>query len=83
MYGKVIHGYLRSSKVEYQTEEEYFKAGYKPVEFTPCPDAPSGYDYVVGWEETDEAIVQTWTLVELPDDIDDSEAFGIIFGGAE
>lgn len=83
MYGKVIHGCLRSSKVEYQTEEEYIKAGYKPVEFTPRPVPPSGYDYMVGWEEQDNEIVQTWHLVELPDEVDEAEAFDIIFGGAE
>ena len=36
--------------------------------------------YDAGWEEQADAIVQTWTLVHLPDDVDDAEAFDIIFG---
>lgn len=64
--------------------EMYLAAGYKPVTFTEPPgDPPVGYTYEGGWEETEEAIVQTWTLVELPDDIDDAEALEIILGGAE
>ena len=63
--------------------EMYAAQGWKPVVFTEPPEAPSGYYYESSWEEQDDAIVQTWTLVELPDDIDDAEAFDIIFGGAE
>ena len=64
--------------------EMYAEQGWKPVTFTEPPsDPPQGYTYESSWEEQDDAIVQTWTLVELPDDIDEAEAFDIIFGGAE
>ena len=63
--------------------EMYLAAGYKPVTFTDAPEAPSGYYYESGWEEQDDAIVQVWTLTPLPDDIDEAEAYDIIFGGAE
>lgn len=92
MYGKLIDGNLRvapkvltgEGTIVYNPPAEmYLQAGYKPVTFTPEPgDAPTGYVYVPGWEETDEAIIQTWTLEEEPD-IDEAEAFDIIFGGAE
>ncbi len=56
--------------------------GYKPVNYTDPPDdPPQGYIYAPGWEEQADAIVQTWTLVEAPDDISDSEALKIILGG--
>ena len=61
--------------------EMYLAQGWKPVRFTEPPEAPSGYFYADGWEEQEEEIVQTWTLTPLPDDIDDAEAFDIIFGG--
>lgn len=42
-------------------------AGYKPVEYTDPPgEAPEGWEYVPGWEDQGENIVQTWTLQELP-----------------
>ena len=61
--------------------EMYLAQGWKPVQFTDAPEAPTGYYYESGWEETAESIVQTWTLVPLPDDIDEAEAYNIIFGG--
>lgn len=64
-------------------ESMYLAQGWKPVEFTDAPEAPEGFYYESGWEETTESIVQTWTLAPLPDDIDDADAFDIIFGGAE
>jgi hypothetical protein len=63
--------------------ELYLANGYLPVEFTDAPEAPDGYHYESGWEQTEEAIAQTWTVVKDPDDIDEAEAFDIIFGGAE
>lgn len=92
-YGKLIDGELQFAPrklngdgvVVYNPPEAmYREQGYKPVEFTDAPDnPPEGYYYESGWEETEEAIVQTWTLVKLPDEVDDAEAFDIIFGGAE
>ena len=91
-YGKLESGHLRYApkvlpgegvNVYNPPAEMYAEQGWKPVEFTPTPEAPTGYHYESGWEETEDAIVQTWTLVKDPDDIDDAEAFDIIFGGAE
>lgn len=61
--------------------EMYLAQGWKPVTFVDPPEAPSGYYYESGWEEQTDAIMQTWTLTPLPDDIDDGEAYDIIFGG--
>lgn len=92
MYAKLIDGALQiapkklpgDGTIVYNPPAEmYLAAGYKPVTFTDAPEAPEGYYYESGWEETAEAIVQTWTLTPLPDDIDGAEAYNIIFGGAE
>lgn len=92
MYGKLIDGDLRIAPkklpgdgvVVYNPPAEmYREQGWKPVVFTDAPEAPEGYACECGWEEQTESIVQTWTLVPLPDDIDDAEAFDIIFGGVE
>ncbi len=92
MYGKLIDGALQIAPkklpgdgviVYNPPEEMYREQGWKPVTFVDPPEAPSGYYYESGWEERDDAIVQTWTQTPLPDDIDDAEAYGIIFGGAE
>lgn len=92
MYGKLIDGNLKIAPrklngdgvVVYNPPEAMYRAaGYKPVKFTDAPEAPEGYYYESGWEEQDDAIVQTWTLTPLPDDIDEAEAYDIIFGGGD
>lgn len=92
MYGKLSYGNLTIAPrklngdgviVYNPPEAMYREHGYKPVEFTDAPEAPEGYTYDSAWEETADSIVQTWTLVPLPDDIDDAEAYNIIFGGTE
>lgn len=93
MYGKLIDNELHSAprslpgdgvNVWNPTAEMYLSAGYKPVTFTTAPDnPPEGYHYEARWEEQTEDILQIWILVESPDDIDEAEAFDIIFGGAE
>lgn len=92
MYGKLIDGNLQIAPKHLDTPdyhvynpsaELYAERGYKPVTFTDEPEAPTGYYYESGWEETETEIVQTWALVELPDEVDDAEAFSIIFGGEE
>ena len=55
--------------------------GYKPVTCTEPPEVEEGYIAVPGWEETEETIVQTWTMVEEPDEVDDQRAMEILFGG--
>lgn len=91
MYGKLIDGelYIAPKKlngdgviVYNPPAEMYLEQGWKPIEYTDPPEAPSGYYYESGWEEQTDAIVQTWTLTPLPDDIDEAEAYDIIFGGS-
>lgn len=90
MYAKLIDGVLQIAPkklpgdgviVYNPPESMYREQGWKPVQYTDPPEAPSGYYYESGWEEQTDAIVQVWTLTPLPDDIDDAEAYGIIFGG--
>ena len=92
MYGKLIEGALQIAPKKLPGDgviiynppaEMYLEQGWKPVQYTDPPEAPSGYYYESGWEETAEVIVQTWALTPLPDDIDEAEAYDIIFGGAE
>lgn len=92
MYAKLIDGALNIAPkklsgdgvVVYNPPESmYREQGWKPVTFTDEPEAPEGFYYESGWEEQTDAIVQTWTLTPLPDDIDEAEAYDIIFGGAE
>lgn len=92
MYGKLIDGAILYAPkklngvgvVVYNPPAEmYLEQGWLPVTFVDPPEAPSGYYYESGWSEDEDAIVQTWTLTPLPDDIDGAEAYDIIFGGAE
>ena len=83
MYAKLRSGYLISATENLPTKEDYIAAGYKPVVFIPRPENSGSNGYTVGWKEQEDAIVQTWTLVPLPDDIDEAEAYDIIFGGAK
>jgi len=92
MYAKLIDGNLHIAPrklpgdgvIVYNPPAEMYAAqGWKPVRFTETPEAPDGYYYEPGWEEQTDAIVQTWTLAPLPDDIDVAEVYDIIFGGAE
>ena len=93
MYGKLIDNELKAAppklpgngvNVWNPPAEMYLEQGWKPVTFNDPPDdAPEGYHYENGWEENESAIVQTWTLVESPDDIDEAEAWEILFGEGE
>ena len=56
--------------------------GWLPVVYTNPPGAPEGYHYEPNYTEDDGEIVQSWVLVEDPDDISDGEALEIIMGGA-
>ena len=91
MYGKLIKGELQIAPKKLNGDgvvvynppaEMYLEQGWKPIEYTEQPDdPPSGYYYESGWEEQTDEIVQIWTLTPLPDDIDEAEAYDIIFGG--
>lgn len=92
MYGRLIGGILTTAPKKLEINgswvwnapsKDYIEQGWKPVQFTEAPEAPEGYYYKSGWEETETKIVQTWDAKPLPDDIDEAEAFNIIFGGAE
>lgn len=73
---------IGENRVWNPTGEMYEAAGYKKVIFTDPPETEEGYHAESGWEEQADKIVQVWTVVKDPDDIDDAEAFDIIFGGA-
>ena len=62
-------------------DEVYAEQGYKVVQYTDPPEVEPGYIAVPGWEETDNAIVQTWTIEEEPDEVDAERAMDILFGG--
>lgn len=90
MYGKLVNNALiiaprklpsGDNTVYNPPAELYLAQGWLPVEYTESPEAPEDYYYEPGWEQTEDAIVQTWTLTPMPDDIDEAEAFDIIFGG--
>lgn len=57
--------------------------GYKPVRYTEAPTPEPGYIAVQGWEETPEAIVQTWSEEPEPDEISEDRAYRIITGEEE
>lgn len=91
MYAKLIDGALQTAPKHITVDnvniwnastETMLSQGWKLVVFTDAPKAPEGYYYESGWEEKDNTIVQTWTLVEITD-IDDTEALNIILGGTE
>lgn len=55
--------------------------GYKPVRYTAAPEPEAGFTAVPGWEEQEEALVQTWTL-EPEDELTEAELLSILLGGA-
>ncbi len=90
MYGKLINDIVSVAPNHIDTAdyhiynpsaELYLEHGYKLVVYTDAPEAPTGYYYESGWTETETEIVQTWTQEPLPDEVDEAEAFEIIFGG--
>ncbi len=92
MYAKLINGNLTiapkmltigTNHVWNASAADYAAQGWLPVEYTDAPEAPDGFYYESGWAEEEDAIVQTWTMVKLPDDIPDDEAMAIILGGDE
>lgn len=61
--------------------EVYAEQGCKPVVYADPPETEPGFVAVPGWAETDEAIIQTWTAEEEPDEVDADRAMEILFGG--
>lgn len=75
MYAKYIDGVLTSAPrkikdgntVTYNpTAEMLTVLGYKPVTYTEEPEQVEGYYYEMTWTETEDEIVQGWTMVEDP-----------------
>jgi hypothetical protein len=82
MYGKFENGRFVRSPYRI-TEAEAIRQGFKPVVLTPAPETDDEH-YPVEWlEETETEIIRHWNVEEIPadDDIDEAEAFNIIFGG--
>ena len=88
-YGKLIHGEVdfaprmlrEGDYTTYNPPVEMIKEhGYKPIQYTASPETAPGFIAVPGWNETEEAILQTWTI-EPEGDIPDSEVLGILLGG--
>ncbi len=61
-------------------EAFYLEQQYKPVQFSERPEALPGFRVRQQWIETDDAIIQRWTLTEETD-LSDGEALDIILGG--
>lgn len=91
MYAKLINGALIvaprklpiGSTIVYNPSEDMLLAeGYKPVVYTAEPETEPGYYAESRWEDQGDSIVQVWTIVEEPADMDipDEEAFSIIMG---
>lgn len=82
-YGKFISGGM--------LERDFPAEGYKPIIDTP-PETPDGFRAVSRYVEDGDAIRPVWEYIELTEEekeeierrgIDNSDAFGIIFGGGE
>ncbi len=91
MYAKLLNGAfipaprklkLNDTIVFNPSEVQLALEGYKPVTYTPMPTVESGFYAESGWEDNGESIVQTWTVLEEPADMDipDEEAFSILMG---
>lgn len=60
----------------------YEGQGYKPVQYTETPEAPTGFQAVEGWTETENEIIQTWTIEEVTE-FNGDQAMQFLFGGME
>ena len=84
MYGKIVDGAFFRAPSR-MTEEDAIHNGYKPVVLTPPPYYDNLHDAVERLEDTDDAIVRHWDIVELPEpdpELSDEEALAILLGGA-
>lgn len=75
IYAKLIDGHIQyapkkikdGDTVIYNPPAEVLlEEGYLPVRTTRPPDVEEGYIAVSGWEQTEDEIVQTWTIVVDP-----------------
>lgn len=90
MYGKLIEGELHIAPKKLPGDgvivynppaAMYEAAGYKLIVFSDPPETEPGFHAEESWRETAKRIYQEWTIVEDPPDIDEYEAYQIIFGG--
>lgn len=86
MYGKIIDGTFFRAPSR-MSEKEALENGYKVVVLTPPPDYDSDHDATEWLEDTPEAIVRHWRIVELPpapvEELTDAEALEILLGGGD
>lgn len=91
MYGKLIEGELyrapkwlpiNNMNVWNPPKKRYLEQGWKEVVYEPA-EPPEGYYFEEKWVEKEVTIEIERTLVPIPDEISDEEAFDIIFGGGD
>lgn len=91
MYGKLIDGELQIAPkklngdgvvVYNPTAKMYREQGWKEVKISQ-EEPPEGYYFENEWVEKETTIEIKRTLVPIPDEVSDEEAFEIIFGGGE
>ena len=75
IYGKLIDGnivfapnpiIIENRQIGNPPGGVYAEYGYKPMIFTDPPQIEPGYITVPGWIETEDKIVQTWTVELAP-----------------
>lgn len=91
MYGKLIDGVFfyapkklnGDNVVVYNPPAKmYREQGWKVV-IDDEQEPPEGYYFIEEWVENETTIEKKRTLVPMPDEVSDEEAFEIIFGGGE
>lgn len=93
-YAKLIDGHIQyaprkikdGETVIYNPPAEMLMAeGYLPIRMTSQPEVEDGYMAEMGWEQTGNEIVQTWTIVVDPywNETEAEEILSILTGGAE
>ena len=63
--GKILH--IGDEVIVNPREEDWIRAGYKPVEFYPLPER-EGYYQVPDYSETEEKIIVNYHYEEIPDE---------------
>lgn len=64
------------------TAEHLLPLGYKPLRIEPMPEVEEGYHLEPAYTETDNEVVQDWTVVEDPPvEPDAEEILDILLGG--